>query len=81
VTRPVHYAAAGRTGLQFPCLSAATRRWLASKVETWHETPNRKWLETTMTEPAPLKHTSLDRVTCPDCWREIAAMAQGRGLR
>jgi hypothetical protein len=62
--RPVHYAAAGTLGLAFGCYYRDLNAHLADRgVEGGLR--------------APLRHTDLRRVTCPECWGEIARMAQG----
>lgn len=57
-----HYVAAGRKGLAFACF----------RDEFGAVRPN------TRRSDWPNRSTSLDKVDCPECWREIRAMTMTR---
>jgi hypothetical protein len=68
--RPVHYAAATTRGMVFSCYD----RELQQHVDSGREDGAR--FRKVYSMPAPLRHTDLSKVTCPECWRAIAKMAQ-----
>lgn len=75
MSRPIHYAAWGRRSLAFECYLEELAAWENSMeprggpVQPGWPRPLRP------TKPAPKRSTDLQRVTCPDCWREIKRMA------
>jgi hypothetical protein len=77
VTHRVHYVAAGR-GLAFDCWRKEVQAHVASGKEVPIPDSPTGWTRRVYSVPMPLRHTSLDRVTCNDCWREIFKMARNR---
>jgi hypothetical protein len=61
--RPVHYYASGGESLYFDCY-LQERGGTSSSAKYAHSFPRR--------------HTDLRKVTCPECWRQIGAMATRR---
>ena len=78
--RVVHYAAHGTSGVAFDCYHAEMKAHLDSSYKvTPDPDPNRWSAPKTLYRLNPPKgHTDLRRVTCPACWKEIRAMADGR---
>jgi len=77
--RPVHYRPYGAR-VMFDCYRKAIKAHIDSGVkDAGISEPNRWQAPTThYSVPMPLAHSSLDAVTCRDCWREIARMARER---
>lgn len=69
--RPVHYAAHGTGALAFACFYRELRAHLDSGRDTATEHGHARKVYAVKT---PRRHTDLSRVTCPECWREIARM-------
>lgn len=72
----VHYVAHGKKGVLFDCYlqdKKATTTTRKSSVEGWPD----------IEEHRAKRSTSLDNVTCYDCWKEITALgaevARSRG--
>lgn len=75
MTARVHYVAAG-VGLVFDCFRREMREHLASATKVPRDEAYAKgWVRTAYAIKAPRRHTSLDRVTCAECWAAIFAMA------
>jgi hypothetical protein len=75
--RPVHYAASGHGALAFDCFYRELQAHVAGYKEERVEIPEGFTTKRTNTVPTPRRHTDLRWVTCPECWGEIARMAQG----
>jgi len=71
MARPVHYASHGSGGLAFRCYFKELQQHIDSADTTAPK--HDQWQ--TRSVPAPRRHTDLRKVTCPDCWHQIAAMA------
>jgi hypothetical protein len=61
--RRVHYVAHGMGGLLFDCYRREVRAHLDTPLAEGRP-------------GMPARHTDLRRVTCPECWRQIAAMVK-----
>ena len=73
--RVIHYAGSGCSGMKFPCWLREMSAHLDSAKpgpDAWGKiSDNHKVYPV----PPPRVHTSLDSVTCMECWRSIKAMA------
>lgn len=86
MTRPVHYAAAFVSGLTFGCYRAELRAHRdaidaaevpgpITSMAAAREARRRRRIAG-RAAPSPRSHTDLRRVTCPECWNAIRAMAR-----
>lgn len=75
----IHYAGASKYGLAFECYRRELRRVVAQHQEVKKRAKN--WMEEHSLikmegDSYPKRHTSLDKVTCLECWQEIMRLAK-----
>lgn len=80
MSRPVHYAGHGVRGLVFACLSAEVGRRQETRRPVPDQSGRSAWTTYEYTQPRPRTASDLGRVTCRECWTEIARMARQRGV-
>ena len=74
--RLVHYAAATSKGMVFSCF---IREQHAAWPRETHSYEQMRAARKAKTLPPPPQYsTNLEKVTCPECWAEIAIMARER---
>jgi hypothetical protein len=76
--REVHFSSYGVGGLRFECCNKEWRKHIASKNETrerFSGVSSGYRTVLTYSVPTPKVRANLRQVTCPECWKNILAMA------